>query len=43
MGLLAGCCASPAVPSINRIAQWAQDNARARLKALADNKQEPNK
>jgi len=27
-----------AVPTINRIAQWAQDNARARLKALADEK-----
>jgi len=25
-----------AVPTINRIAQWAQDNARARLKALAE-------
>ena len=25
-----------AVPTINRIAQWAQDNARARLQALAD-------
>lgn len=25
-----------AVPTVNRIAQWAQDNARARLKALAD-------
>lgn len=27
-----------AVPTINRIAQWAQDNARARLKALAEEK-----
>jgi tetratricopeptide (TPR) repeat protein len=27
--------AALAVPTINRIAQWAQDNARARLKALA--------
>jgi len=25
-----------AVPTVNRIAQWAQDNARARLRALAD-------
>ncbi|HLA20778.1 MAG TPA: tetratricopeptide repeat protein [Pseudolabrys sp.] len=25
-----------AVPTVNRIAQWAQDNARARLKVLAD-------
>ena len=33
-----------AVPTKDRIAQWAQDNARARLEALADdNKQEPNK
>ena len=33
-----------AVPTKDRIAQWAQDNARARLKALAvDNKQEQNK
>jgi tetratricopeptide (TPR) repeat protein len=32
-----------AVPTKDRIAQWAQDNARARLKALADgNKQESN-
>jgi len=28
--------AAIAVPTINRIAQWAQDNARARLKALAE-------
>jgi Tfp pilus assembly protein PilF len=36
--------AALAVPTINRIAQWAQDNARARLKALADGaKQEPAK
>jgi tetratricopeptide (TPR) repeat protein len=28
-----------AVPTVNRIAQWAQDNARARLKALADEKE----
>jgi len=27
-----------AVPTINRIAQWAQDNARARLKALEQDK-----
>lgn len=27
-----------AVPTVNRIAQWAQDNARARLKALAGEK-----
>jgi tetratricopeptide (TPR) repeat protein len=34
--------AALAVPTINRIAQWAQDNARARLKALAEGaKQEP--
>jgi tetratricopeptide (TPR) repeat protein len=34
-----------AVPTKDRIAQWAQDNARARLKALAEdnNKQEQNK
>jgi tetratricopeptide (TPR) repeat protein len=33
-----------AVPTKDRIAQWAQDNARARPKALADdNKQEQNK
>jgi tetratricopeptide (TPR) repeat protein len=33
-----------AVPTKDRIAQWAQDNARARLKALAeDNKQDPKK
>jgi tetratricopeptide (TPR) repeat protein len=33
-----------AVPTKDRIAQWAQDNARARLQALAeDNKQEQNK
>ena len=30
--------ATLAVPTINRIAQWAQDNARTRLKALADKK-----
>ena len=28
--------AAIAVPTVNRIAQWAQDNARARLRALAD-------
>ncbi|MGE0565518.1 MAG: tetratricopeptide repeat protein [Pseudolabrys sp.] len=27
-----------AVPTVNRIAQWAQDNARARLKELSDKK-----
>lgn len=27
------------VPTVNRIAQWAQDNARARLQALADDPQ----
>jgi Tfp pilus assembly protein PilF len=33
-----------AVQTKDRIAQWAQDNARARLRALAeDNKQEQNK
>ena len=39
----AGYNAALAVPTINRIAQWAQDNARARLKALAEGgaKQEP--
>ncbi len=36
--------AAIAVPTINRIAQWAQDNARARLKALDEGaKQEPTK
>ncbi len=36
--------AALAVPAINRIAQWAQDNARARLKELDQgNKQEPTK
>ena len=31
-----------AVPTVNRIAQWAQDNARARLKALAEDPDKKN-